>query len=209
MQLELGIPTRPPRTVNAHSWISNLKLRERETWEHGHNCSSVSVKTHLSQKMLWTRCFWAKAPLGPGAVAGWLYFYTELLRLWEVIVTQCYSGRTIATQAGFKFSNAEHQWEFVLELRDEAGWEHRSISAVRVLITPTLFPMPQESPPRGSPLTCYYILASWLSSHWNNCPENQNTAFKDTPFVFADHVKKTMTQMKSYLPLKLETSQTN
>lgn len=34
-------------------------------------------------------------------------------------------------------------------------------------------------------------------------------AFKDVPFIFADRLKKTMTQMKSYLPLKLETNQIN
>lgn len=132
VQLELGIPTKPPQTINAQSWISNFRLRERGTWKHGHSCYSGSVKTHLSQKMLWTRCFWARAPLGPGAVVGWLCFYTELLRLWEFL--------TIVIVAGFKFSNAEHQWEFVLEASDEAGWEHRCMSAVRVLITATFLP---------------------------------------------------------------------
>lgn len=125
--------------------------------------------------------------------AGWIYFYTE------------YWGSGSSWQLLLKLNS----YFLVLstsEMRLDGSTDPWLLS---VLVTPTLFPMPQQSAPQGSPLTCSCLLASWLSSHWNDSPENQTTAFKDTPFVFADHVKMTMTQMKSYLPLKLEKSQTS
>lgn len=178
--------------------ILDNRLRERGPGKHGHNCSSVSVKTHLSQKMLWTRCFWAKARLGL-----WLDAFISTLNYWG-----CGSSWPLLLKldSSFLILNTSENLFWKPQMRLDGSTDPYLLSEYWLLLPSS---MPQQPPPQGSPLTCCCIFASWLSSHWNNCPENQNTAFKDTPFVFADHVKKTMTQKKSYLPLKLETSQTN
>lgn len=113
---------------------------------------------------------WADQQPSKAWMCGWTVLFensSKLLRLlWAT--DNCY-------WIWIQIHYGEHQGEVVPEFTQEDGQEHKLLTAVRTLVTATLFPVPNKYLPAAWHLACCCVLISCFCSHWNNWSENTFT----------------------------------